>query len=68
MHKVGAVGVALGVFEVLDVSKVLLELAVTDVEVGTEVVTVVDDDTGPLVLRPVQTQPRLTFELMAFFM
>lgn len=55
MHKVGAVGVALGVFEVLDVSKVLLELAVTDVEVGTEVVTVVDDDTGPLVLRPVQT-------------
>lgn len=55
MHVVGAVGVALGVFKALDVSKVLLELAVTDVEVGTEVVTVVDDDTGPLVLRPVQT-------------
>ena len=51
----GPVGVALGVLEVLDASKVLLELAVADVEVGTEVETVVDDDTGLPVIRPVQT-------------
>jgi hypothetical protein len=61
VHVLGAVGVALGVFEVLsvlealDVSKVLLELAAADVEVGAEADKVVDDDTGLPVIRPVQT-------------
>lgn len=55
MHVLGPVGVEMGVVEVPDVSKVLLELAVADVEVGTEADKVIDDDTGPLVIRPVQT-------------
>jgi hypothetical protein len=55
VHMLGPVGVEMGVVEVPDVSKVLLELAVADVEVGTEANKVIDDDTGPLVIRPVQT-------------